>query len=288
MAEKKKGFAAWWQRLRRRYRVNIISEEHFEEKASLRLSALHLVIVFSSVIIIMVSLTIYLVAFTSLREYIPGYADSGSKKRMLELLRTTDSLENKIKATDIFLENIQLAILGKKIQEEQLYVKDTASNFKDIRNIKSKEDSLLRIEVEKADFYNVSNKKKGGNKLTSFLFFSPLRGMITDSFDKKTNHFGVDIAAKKNEAVKSVLDGTVMLDTWTPETGHVIMIQHADNLVSVYKHNALLLKKSGAFVKAGEPIAIVGNSGELSTGPHLHFELWYNGSPLNPEEFISF
>ena len=288
MAEKKKGFAVWWQRLRRRYRVNIISEEHFEEKASLRLSALHLVIVFSSVIIVMVSLTIYLVAFTSLREYIPGYADSGSKKRMLELLRTTDSLENKIKATDIFLENVQLAILGKKIQEDQLYVKDTASNFKDIRNIKSKEDSLLRIEVEKADFYTVTNKKKAGNKLTSFLFFSPLRGMITDSFDKKTNHFGVDIAAKKNEAVKSVLDGTVMLDTWTPETGHVIMIQHADNLVSVYKHNALLLKKSGAYVKAGEPIAIVGNSGELSTGPHLHFELWYNGSPLNPEEFISF
>ncbi len=123
---------------------------------------------------------------------------------------------------------------------------------------------------------------------TNFTFFNPLKGIITSEFDLSLNHYGIDIVSKENDAVKATLDGTVLFADWTVETGHVISIQHRDNYISVYKHNSVLLKKTGNFVKAGEPIAIVGESGELTTGAHLHFELWYNGTPVNPLEYIAF
>ena len=120
------------------------------------------------------------------------------------------------------------------------------------------------------------------------LFLSPLKGEITNRFDLKKGHYGIDVIASNNEAVKAILNGTVVYADWTPENGHVIQLQHAQNLVSTYKHNSFLLKKTGDLVKAGDAVAIVGNSGELSTGPHLHFELWHNGIPLDPEKFVVF
>ena len=119
-------------------------------------------------------------------------------------------------------------------------------------------------------------------------FFSPLAGIISAPYDPKIAHYGVDVVSKKNEPIKSVADGTVILASWTQDAGYVIAVQHRSNVISVYKHNSSLLKKMGEFVSAGDVIAIIGNTGELTTGPHLHFELWYNGNPMDPEEFVSF
>lgn len=124
--------------------------------------------------------------------------------------------------------------------------------------------------------------------IAAYSFFSPIKGIVTEKFQPLSSHYGVDIASKKDEAIKSCLDGTVIMSSWTSETGYVIAIQHNNNLISLYKHNSILLKKIGGFVRAGEAIAIVGNTGEISSGPHLHFELWYNGSAVNPEEYINF
>lgn len=288
MVAKKKSWLLGWQQLRRKYRVQVISEDHFEEKASLRLSLFNLLVVVGSIIIAMVSLTIYLVAFTNLREYIPGYADSSSKKKLLELLIITDSLEKKSAANDIFLQNLQLVIQGKNIPDSLIYQRDTTSRYSHITNQRSKDDSLLRAMVESEDQYNLSATTVNKNTLASSLFFTPLRGTITDHFNPDIGHYGVDIASRKNEAVKATLPGTVIVSAWTSESGYILVIQHSDNLISVYKHNAVLLKKAGALVKSGEPIAIVGNSGEITTGPHLHFELWYNGIPIDPELYMVF
>lgn len=288
MTKKKRSWKLGWQKLRKKYRVQVISEDHFEEKASLRLSLFNLLVVFASIIILMVSLTIYLVAFNNLREYIPGYADSNSKKKLLELLNLTDSLEKKLSTNDLFLQNLQLVIQGRKIPDSLIYRQDTNARFEHITNQRSHDDSLLREMVEEEDRYNLFSTTFGKTTLASSLFFTPIRGAVTEHFNPEIAHYGIDIASRKNEAVKATLSGTVIIATWTSETGNIIVIQHADNLISVYKHNAVLLKKVGAVVKSGEPIAIVGNSGELTTGPHLHFELWYNGFPINPELFMVF
>ncbi|MBE2246831.1 MAG: M23 family metallopeptidase [Candidatus Competibacteraceae bacterium] len=289
MAKKKKRLANWWRRLRTKYRVQVISEDHFEEKASWRLSAFNIVIVFSMIVILMVSLTIYLVAFTNLREYIPGYADSDSKRKLIELAIITDSLEKQSAATDLFLDNLKLFIQGKEFADSMMYRVDTTRNFDAVEYLHSKEDSILRQEVLEADRYNLSPViQDENNPLSGILFFTPLRGALTQKFDKSLQHFGVDIASKKNEAVKAVLNGTVIFSAWTSDAGYVLIIQHSEHLVSVYMHNAVLLKKTGAFVKSGEPVAIVGNSGQHTTGPHLHFELWHKGIPVNPELFMRF
>jgi murein DD-endopeptidase MepM/ murein hydrolase activator NlpD len=122
----------------------------------------------------------------------------------------------------------------------------------------------------------------------SYAFFTPLKGIVTDTFDLRRNHTAVDVVSYNNAAVKATLDGTVIVSTWTPETGHIMLLQHTDNIISVYKHNSVLLKKQGAQVQAGEVIALMGNSGELTTGPHLHFELWQNGRAVNPLDYIKF
>lgn len=283
--------STWVQRIRRKYRIQIISEDQFEEKASLRLSSLQVFIIFTSIIIAMVALTIYLVAFTSLREYIPGYADTDAKRRLYELTLITDSLERQAEANELFLQNLQNIVTGKVSVDSLSGPRDTTGQykFKQLHNSRSADDSLLRQEVEREDQYNISlNKKKANTTLGSFLFFAPVRGQVSDGFDKTKQHYGVDVVTSRNESVKAVLDGTVIVAGWTAETGYTMVIQHSENLISVYKHNAALLKTEGAFIKAGEPVAIVGNSGELTTGPHLHFELWYNGLPVDPELFIVF
>jgi len=153
-------------------------------------------------------------------------------------------------------------------------------------------DTMLRSQVEAQDPYNISSSNnpvsRSGSNINDNFFFCPLKGIITNGFNPTKAHFGVDIVAQENEAIKATLEGTVILSTWTLATGNVIILQHGDNLISVYEHNSVLLKKIGDYVKAGDVIAIIGNSGELTTGPHLHFELWYKGDPVNPQQYIAF
>ncbi len=289
--EKKK----WYQKLRTTYRLVFLNEKSFEERFSFRLTRMHVITTLLSLAVIFIVLTFFLIAYTPLKEYIPGYPDINQKRELYHLNRTIDSLLQDSKQKDVFLTNIRNIIENKDTQINYKQPKSTPVNYDTIKDRKTKTDSILRAEFENETRFNLypTSTDASGLAPSKMLiqdqnFFIPLDGIITGKFDLLEKHYGIDIVASHNEAVKSVLDGTVILSTWTPETGNVIAIQHSGNLISVYKHCATLLKQEGDLVKAGDPIAIAGNSGELTTGPHLHFELWYNGNPVNPADYINF
>ena len=186
----------------------------------------------------------------------------------------------------VYLENINNIISGNELitpteSNNSVFEKENEIIFE-----KSKADSLLRLSVEVEDKGSIYVKSVSDNNY--LIFFTPLSGLISDVYNSKTKHFGVDLVAKDKSRISSVLDGTVIISHWTSETGYVIAIQHKNDYVSLYKHNSSLLKEVGDFVNAGDHIAVIGNSGELSSGPHLHFELWHKGTPANPEDYISF
>jgi len=277
-------------RLSDRYRLIIYNDNTFEEVGSLKLKGFNLLWLLGALGFILVSLTFMLIAYTSVREFIPGYPTSQEKREIVMNALKIDSLERALEIRDKYFANIQNILLGRDTAYKMVDKKDSLQ-VKNIQFTKSKSDSLLRKEVE-AEQFNVFSAERRNNShnrpASQLYFFTPLKGVITNKFNPNMGHYGVDIVAGPNEVIKSVLDGTVILATWTLETGYVIQIQHSNNLISVYKHNAELLKSIGTRVVAGEPIAIVGNSGEITTGPHLHFELWYNGQPVNPEDYIVF
>lgn len=281
-------------KLRNKYRLVIMNEETYEEKVSFRLSRLNVFTVTGITVILLIIITSFLIAFTPLREYIPGYTDVTLQKRIIELQHVTDSLQTDVQQKNVYLQNLKNVMEGRNIVEDTSGMESkNAINYDDIEYSRSPEDSLLRAEYEKESsydlFYNENEELTAPvSALSSYLFFTPLKGIITSQFELSEQHYGIDIVAKRNEAVKATLDGTVVFSDWTIETGYVISIQHQGNFISVYKHNSVLLKKMGTVVKAGEPIAIVGESGELTTGPHLHFELWYNGMPVDPTEYVVF
>ncbi|MBR4157259.1 MAG: M23 family metallopeptidase [Bacteroidales bacterium] len=281
-------------RLRKKYRVVVYNNENYEEKAHFKFTLLAFfnIVIISSVLLIV--LVTYLIAFTPLREYIPGYTDVSLNRRVYEMERRADSIELVFKQKDLYINNLKKIIMGDDFETDSvnsLLTKSSNTNFGNIIDKKSKEDSLFRIEYENATRNNLFKQEiiddiPSDYKLVSF--FSPMTGMVTNRFNREEKHFGIDIVSDNNSVVKATADGTVIYSDWTVENGYCIGIQHNGNLFSVYKHNAVLLKDDGDFVSAGDPIAIYGNSGSLSTGPHLHFELWYNGTPLNPEDYISF
>jgi murein DD-endopeptidase MepM/ murein hydrolase activator NlpD len=278
-----------FQRLKHKYRLVILNEDSFEEKMSLRLSQLNVFVVVGLSSFVLIALVILLIAFTPLREFIPGYANINVRKEGIRNTLRTDSLAIAIAEKDLYIENLKHIIQGEPIEFDDKVVVDTSVNYQGITNNPVSEDSLLRDMIETEEKYNLfSSAGSTPGNISSFIFFSPLKGTVTNRFNTKKQHFGVDVVAPKNEIIKATLDGTVIFAGWTSETGYVIQLQHDNNLVSIYKHNSVLHKKEGAHIKAGEAIAIVGNSGELSTGPHLHFELWYNGIPINPEDYMMF
>jgi len=279
------------QKLRRRYKLVVMDETSFEEKIRFRVSRWGIFVVTGSFIIVLVTITAYIIAFTSLREYIPGYTDTSLPKQIYELQRKTDSLEREFERKDLYIFNLKRIFQGEEMLEEITPPNRTGLNYDTISNSRSGVDSALRAEFEAQSMYNLHQNRAYKPAQVNFgniNFFPPLQGIVTRSFDANNSHFGVDVVASQNQAIKSTLDGTVIFSDWTLETGYIIGIQHQNNLISVYKHNSALLKQQGTFVKAGETISIMGESGELTTGPHLHFELWYNGNPVNPEELITF
>lgn len=280
-------------RLRHKYKLVLMDAGSYEEKFSFRLTRLGVFSVVGALVILLVFVTLYLVAFTALREYIPGYADVNMPKKVYELQQRADSLEIIFRQQNLYVTNLRQVLLGKEVPDNMPPGKNDYVNYDTITMTISAEDSLLRAEYEQQSKYNLNqNQTRTYNyapaDLGNMNFFPPIKGIVTRSFDSKLDHYGVDIVARSNSAIKAVLDGTVIFSDWTLQTGYIIGLQHRNNLISVYKHNSSLLKQEGAYVKAGETISIVGASGELSTGPHLHFELWHNGAPVNPEEFIAF
>ena len=284
----------WTKRLRYKYRLVFMNDETLEERFNFRLSRLNVFVALGTLTIILIFLTTILIAFTPLREYIPGYTDIGMQKQLYRMVIKTDSIEKELRKKDLFITNLRDVINGKDFSEDNTRAQDTTKRYRDIRLKRSPDDSALRLEVEnqqRYSLYRIENIETAGQKKASIggvLFLPPIKGIVTGEFDPIRHHYGVDIVARQNEAVKSILDGTVLFSSWTLETGYVIAVQHQQNIVSVYKHNSAVLKQAGDFVKAGEPIAIIGQTGELTTGPHLHFELWYDGNPVNPKDYMSF
>lgn len=291
MAQKKERKGNW-RRLRVKYRLVIMNEETFKERASLLLTPLNVIVLGGSVAIFLVIMVIYTIAFTSLKEYIPGYTDTNLRRQVYENTLRTDSLERELAMKDMYLNNIKTIISG-EIPDQETQEPDTSKDYQNIEFSNSQQDSALRVMVEQEERFNIQNLQLGAqvsveSNIRNLFFFAPLKGDVTAGFNAKEKHFAVDVVAKENEPIKATLDGTVILSTWTYDAGHVIAIQHSSNLTSFYKHCSALLKKAGESVKAGEVIAVVGNSGELTTGPHLHFELWFNGRPVNPQDYIVF
>jgi len=290
MAEEKKK-KRLLQRLKSKYRLVVMNEETFEEKGSFNLRPLNVFVAAGILILLLITLTTFIIAFTPLREYIPGYAYVKMQRKVYELAAQADSMEKALNARDLYIQNITNVINGNLPSGPDENKKTQSARFDTINSLKkSVQDSMLRKEIESQDQYTLGVKDDSSfaGNMTGFLFFPPVKGTVTNRFDPVGKHYGIDIVANVNEAVKATLDGTVLVANFTSETGYVIGIQHSNNVISFYKHNSSLLKKPGDFVKAGDVIAIVGNSGELSTGPHLHFELWYNGTALDPQKYISF
>jgi len=278
------------KKLKNKYRLVILNDASFEEKFSYRLSPLNIVTLFLSFALVLILSVVMVIIFTPLREYIPGYTDVSLRKDLTTMVLKSDSLERELELNNKYLNNLTAILRGEdpnqidSVQEEGVLNSSIKAS-----NEKSKDDSLLRDYVEREDSYSLSKTSDNSAQVADKLyFFTPLKGTVTEEFNPKEEHFGIDVVAPQNEAIKATLGGTVIFAEWTVETGYVIHLQHANNLTSIYKHNSVLLKKTGDIIKAGEAIAIVGNSGELSSGPHLHFELWQNGIALNPADYINF
>jgi murein DD-endopeptidase MepM/ murein hydrolase activator NlpD len=278
-----------FRKLTHKYRMVLLNEDTYEEVGHMRLTRLNLIAVAGVIILLLVVVVYVLVAYTSIREFIPGYPDAAMRQNIRENAMKLDSLEYEQAIRDQYFDNLKRIITG---EVPENYMNDTTDvpDKQQITFLRSPNDAMLRQQVEAEEHFRLSvlDEENVGKNLYDLHFFTPVNGIITRSFNPMEGHYGVDLVTAPNEVVKATLDGTVTMSTWTLETGYVIQIQHDFELISVYKHNATLFKSVGQKVVAGDAIAIVGNSGELTTGPHLHFELWHDRVPLNPVEYIVF
>ena len=288
MSKNKKNPTRITRKLLDKYRLVVLNEETFEERISFKLTRLNVFVLASLSTIILIVLTTVLIAFTPLREYIPGYSSTALKRQATELNYKTDSLQQIILMNEKYYASIKKVLQGDQsvvdFNRDSIIqaVKLEASEV-DLNPIF--EDSILRQKVDKEDKYNLF---ESATSATNFVLFPPANGPISEPYNLKEKHYAVDIVVAKNTPIKATADGVVVFAEWTATTGYVIIIEHSYGLISVYKHNASLTKSQGDLVKAGEVIAAAGNLGELSTGPHLHFELWNDGYPVNPTNFIDF
>ncbi len=278
-----------FHKLTHKYRLVLFNEDTFEELGNMRLTRLNLIALVGIILILLVSITYILIAYTNIREVIPGYPDAVMRQHIRTNAMKLDSLEHEQAIRDQYFENLNRIISG---DIPEMYMNDTSgmADSHEINFLRSTNDSILRQQVKAEEQFRlgVLNDAEVNMKLYDLHFFTPVKGIITGDFSPADGHFGVDLVAEPNAIVKAALDGTVTMSTWTLETGYVIQIQHDFELISAYKHNASLFKTVGEKVVAGDAIAIVGNSGELTTGPHLHFELWHDGVPLDPVDYIVF
>lgn len=276
-------------KLKNKYRLSIYNDDTFEEVWFLRLSRLNVFSIVGTGVLLLTIAIIVLIAFTPMREFIPGYPDGNMRRNIINNVYKLDSLENELEVRDRYFASINTIIRGgTPLSYENS--QDTSVRYEEITFDKSEHDSLLRQQIEEEELFNLSilNNTSNTTDFSSIHFYPPVKGLVTNSFNPYENHFGTDIVTASNKVVVATLDGTVIIANWTLETGYVIQIQHDNNLVSIYKHNSELLKKVGNHVTAGETIAIIGNSGELTSGPHLHFELWHNMTPIDPEDYVAF
>ena len=283
--DKKKG--KFKQKLTDKYRLVVLNDDTFEERFSLKLSRLNVFVLGGIFSILLIAATTVLIAFTPIKEYIPGYSSSKLKAAAIRLTFEAKSLKQKLTILENYTKALKPVLTGDITYEEvdslQLQAKQSAIEESELDA--TKEDSLFREKIDRETRFAILNNSK--NKV-NIVFFAPITGNISQDFDATSKHFAVDIIAQTGTPVKAISDGTVIFSGWSAEAGYVIILKHNKEYISVYKHNGNLLKQQGDFVKSGEVIASVGSTGELSTGPHLHFELWKGGYAINPSNLIDF
>lgn len=288
MAKDKKKKGRLKRKLTDKYRLVVLNENTFEERFSLKLSRMTVFVLGGVFSIMLIVGTIVLIAFTPIKEYIPGYASTQLKRDAAKLTFESDSLKNRLAVLENYTKAIRPILTGEIKGSDPIdSLQNSAQKIQiDERKLNAtKQDSIFREKIESEDRFPLSDDLQNKAKI---VFFSPITGSMTQTFNAENKHFAVDIAQKTGTPVKAVADGTVIFSEWTAETGYVIIIEHGSDFISVYKHNGALLKQQGDFVQSGEAIASVGSTGELTTGPHLHFELWSGGYAVNPLNYIDF
>ena len=274
---------------RSNFRLAIIDDKSHEHLFTLRFTRTSGFVAIVTVLVILCALIYSAVAYTPLRTFVPGYPDAHSKRAAIQNAIKVDSLERVIFRWEMYSENLKRVLAGEealKIDSILINTTKSAVNEAELAGL-MKKDSMLRQGVLEEEQFGISARKQRDLPIEGMLFFTPLKGVVSQGYDSAIHPY-VDIAAASGSVVKAVLDGTVIFTGWSADTGHTIQIQHDGDIISIYKHNEKLLKKTGEKVSAGTPIALVGNTGEMTTGPHLHFELWHKGETVDPTKHISF
>jgi len=287
MDNKKNKKSGFWQRWLAKYRFVILNEETFEERVSYKLSRLNVFLAVGIIIILLIATTFLVISRTSLKEYIPGYDSSEIRRQAIRNNYRLDSLQLALLRNQRYISSVNKVLRGDlDLQELETQMKLDTVQFDDTAGFStSSADSLLRVEVAQDDKYNIL---ASAAQTIPFVLFPPVSGTISQGYDSSVAHYAVDVVVPRNTPVKATAEGNVIFASWTTETGYVLIIDHPFNIISVYKHNASLNVRQGDAVEPGQVIAVAGNTGTMTTGPHLHFELWSDGYALNPEEFIDF
>ena len=273
----------FFRKLKNKYRLVILNDGTFEERVAIKITPLLVLSVLFLVSLILIFTTFLLFSFTPLKEYVPGKTKLETHIELVKMAKEVDSLIVLIEGRDLYVDNLRTILNGGEVIEDKKNLLENKIENPPSLGV-SKKDSLFRLRVEEkssGDYISVSSEVNN-------YFLSPLSGELIDKYNKQDKHFGIDIVSKRGAIVSSVSDGVVVTSDWTKETGFVIAVQHSEGFLSFYKHNSVLLADVGDYIKKGDPIAVIGNSGELTSGPHLHFELWKNGESVDPENYISF
>ncbi|MGN0047745.1 MAG: M23 family metallopeptidase [Bacteroides sp.] len=285
--KKRRNRKAFWKDFKFKYKLTIINENTLEEVVGLHVSKLNGLSVLLSVLAVLFLIAALIITFTPLRNYLPGYMNSEVREQVVENALKADSLQQLVERQNLYIMNIQDIFRG-TVKTDTVYSMDSLTRLrKDSLMERTQRETDFRRQYEETEKYNLTSIT-ARPEVEGLIFYRPTRGMISSSFDADKQHYGTDIAANPGESILATLDGTVILSTYTAETGYVIELQHNQEFISIYKHCGSLLKHEGESVKGGEAIALVGNTGQLTTGPHLHFELWHKGRAVNPEVYIVF
>lgn len=284
----KKSDLPFWKRIRFKYKLSFINESTLEEVWGFHLSQLSIFLSLGIFAFALVSITAMIIILTPIRNYLPGYLDVEVRKEIMDNALRADSLERMVQIQDLYLRNVSQIFAGEVELDSIQHIDSLARADVDYDIPRSEEELNYVKEFEQDEKYNLKVLNTNPIQVDGVFFYKPVQGAISSRYQADIRHFGVDIAASPQESVLATLDGTVIYAGYDPNQGNVIQLQHKNGFVSIYKHNEKLLKEQGQTVVAGEAIALVGNTGALSTGPHLHFELWRDGHPVNPEDYIVF
>ena len=271
------------------FRLSLLDAKTHKQLFSVRFNRTGFFVTLVSSIVIIIAAIFSIIAFTPIKTFIPGYPDARTKRAVIQNAMKVDSLENVIYRWELYSENLRRVIEGEDpINIDSLIsARQTQIELAKDPEYLKRQDSLLRKEVKEEEMFDITSRSTRKLPIEGMLFFTPVKGVISQVYDPVTHPF-VDITAPAGSLISAIADGTVIYDGWSDDTGYTIHIQHSNDIISIYKHNDKLLKKAGDKIKAGAPIALMGNTGSLSTGPHLHFELWHNGENLDPTQYINF